>query len=300
MTPALTNSAYAWITALPAGVLLALAAAALWQLASYFSLAFARARSLWTPWRLACSAVVAWIVYTLAAGLFSPLALLILFSLIGVAAWWFELLPRSRWTDFGYIVWMALPILFRWFVVLYPAPAARVPTETLGHVMWIQVGLATILNSRRAPIDFGFWPRARHWRTGLAWFVVALPVVAAASLALGLVHFVLPTTPWKYVAGAATFFGILWVVALSEECFFRALLQQWIEEWSGSAALAVAMASILFGAAHLGYHEFPNWRMSVVATLLGAACGLAYRRAGLRASMVTHALVVTVWKCFFR
>jgi membrane protease YdiL (CAAX protease family) len=300
MTSAPTNSAYAWITALPAGLRWALLASALWQLASYFSLASPRLRARWTPARLAASALVPWLVYTLAAGLFSPLALLILLSLIASAAWWFEVLPRSRWTDFGYIVWMALPILLRWFVALFPAPAARVPTETLGHVMWIQVGLATVLNSRRMDFDFGFWPGRRQWRTGALWFAVALPAVAAAALSLGLVHFVVPPTPVKYIAGAATFFGILWVVALSEECFFRALLQGWLEEWSGSAAVALAVASLTFGAAHLGYRQFPNWQMAVVATLLGAACGMAYRQAGVRASMVTHALLVTVWKTFFR
>jgi len=37
----------------------------------------------------------------------------------------------------------------------------------------------------------------------------------------------------------------------------------------------------------------------VLATLLGVCCGLAFRQArSIRASMVTHALAVTVWRVF--
>jgi membrane protease YdiL (CAAX protease family) len=278
----------------------ALVVAALWALAAYFSLASARVRAWWRPWRLAVLAPAPWLIYTLGCGLFDPRAFLVNAVLIAVAAYWFVLLPAGRLTDFAFIAWMAAPILLRWFVPLYPAPAPRVPTETLGHVVWIQVGLATVMNTRRMELGFGFWPDARQWREGGRWFLIALPPLGAVALGLGFVHLVWPATALKWLAGGASFFGILWVVALSEELFFRALLQRWIEDWSGRFALALVIASALFGAAHLGYRGFPNWRMALTATLLGAACGLAYKRAGVRAAMVTHAALVTVWKLFFR
>ena len=43
-------------------------------------------------------------------------------------------------------------------------------------------------------------------------------------------------------------------------------------EWAGLVA-----ASLVFGAAHLWYRQFPNWRISAIATLLGLCCGLAFR-----------------------
>jgi membrane protease YdiL (CAAX protease family) len=96
------------------------------------------------------------------------------------------------------------------------------------------------------------------------------------------------------------FFGALWVIALPEEFFFRGLLQRWIGEWTGSRYLGLATASLLFGAAHLPFREFPNWRLATVAAVAGCFYGLAYQKAdSIRASMVTHALVVTIWRTLF-
>ena len=111
---------------------------------------------------------------------------------------------------------------------------------------------------------------------------------------------------WKLRAGPnlalaiAEFFGILWVVALSEEFFFRGLLQQWLERWTGSSIGALIIASFFFGAAHLWVHEFPNWRYSAVAATLGLFCGMAWRETrSIQASMVTHALAATIYRVFF-
>ena len=99
---------------------------------------------------------------------------------------------------------------------------------------------------------------------------------------------------------AATFLGILWVVALSEEFFFRGLLQQWMTQWTGSAAAGLAGTSIVFGAVHLGFRGFPNWKFAVAAATAGWFYGRAYQQArSIRASMVTHALVVTLWRALF-
>ena len=60
------------------------------------------------------------------------------------------------------------------------------------------------------------------------------------------------------------------------------------------------MTSLLFGAAHLWFRDFPNWRMAAVAAVAGVFYGLAFRQAkSIRASMVTHALTVTAWRVFF-
>jgi membrane protease YdiL (CAAX protease family) len=98
------------------------------------------------------------------------------------------------------------------------------------------------------------------------------------------------------------FAGILWVVALSEEFLFRGLLQQWFEQWTGSSAAALILASILFGGAHLGFHGlFPNWRFALVAALFGLCCGLAWRESrSIQAGMVTHALGATLYRVFFQ
>jgi membrane protease YdiL (CAAX protease family) len=94
----------------------------------------------------------------------------------------------------------------------------------------------------------------------------------------------------------------LWVVALSEEFFFRGLLQQWLEGWTGNATAALITTSVIFGSAHLGFHRtFPNWRWAIVAGILGLFLGLTWRSArSVQASMVNHALIVTVWRVFLQ
>ena len=94
-----------------------------------------------------------------------------------------------------------------------------------------------------------------------------------------------------------TFFGMLWVVALSEEFFFRGLLQRWLSEWLRSERGGLVVASVLFGLAHLPFRSFPNWRFALLAAVAGLFYGRAYLKAGgIRAAMVAHALVNTVWR----
>ena len=98
---------------------------------------------------------------------------------------------------------------------------------------------------------------------------------------------------------AVTFLGMLWVVALGEEFFFRGLLQQWLGKWLRSPVAGWLLASALFGLAHLPFRSFPNWRFAAIAAVAGLLYGRAYVKAGsIRAAMVTHALVNTTWRVF--
>ena len=147
--------------------------------------------------------------------------------------------------------------------------------------------------------EFRFLPTRGEALAGLRWFAVMLPAVAAALWSVGLWH--LRSNP-NLPAGIATFFGILWVTALSEEFFFRGLLQQWFSDWTRSGVAALVMASVLFGAAHLGWsHIFPNWRFALVAAVFGLFCGLCWKETrSVQASMVTHAIGATLYKVFFQ
>ena len=71
-------------------------------------------------------------------------------------------------------------------------------------------------------LEFRFWPSSREWLIGARYFAILLPFAGLAYWGLGLVQ--LRTNPYNPLLAAGTFFGILWVVALSEEFFFRGLL----------------------------------------------------------------------------
>jgi membrane protease YdiL (CAAX protease family) len=252
------------------------------------------------------SAVAPYLVFSLSAGTFHRTAFYLLAALTAVLAFWFAVLPRRAAYDFGFLVIAAAPLLMDVFQRIYQPPdQALRGIEILGHVMWIRLAIAALLVLREwDPGGFGLWPRAREWRLGSLYYLAALLPIVLLALALHDVRFAPLHGDWWRVAGIGigTFFGILWVVALSEELFFRGVIERALLDngWR-SPVVAVVLSAVLYGSAHLWVHEFPNWRHAAVVTLLGLACGMAYAQTGsVRTPMVTHAFMVATWRVFFK
>ncbi|MBI5282742.1 MAG: CPBP family intramembrane metalloprotease [Candidatus Solibacter usitatus] len=271
------------------------AAAALLEAGAYLSMASERLRALWTPAHLVLFAPLPYLLYALPCGVFAPASMLAILAASAIAAWWYALWPRQRWSDALYVALMAAPLIFKVFPFIYDPPVPDVRLDFLGQLLWIRTGVVTLLRERNPEgVHFGFWPDAREWRVGAVWYAALLPAVFALAWLTGFAQPAWPPWNWRetLLRAAATFIGILWVVALSEEFFFRGLLQRWI---------GIAGASVLFGLAHLGFRQFPNWRFAIVAGVAGVFYGMACRRGGgIRAAMVTHALTVVTWRLFFR
>lgn len=253
---------------------------------------------------LTLAAVAPYGAAAVAFGFFRWKALAILALLAATASFWYVALPHKGAVDVLFVLFMAAVFLANIERSQYVNPYPKLQLDVLGRLMWIRTGAFAMLSIRRMKgIGFGFWPRRGEWAVGAAYFAAFLPF---AALAGWMVHFGSPHAP--HVEGLlresfltlGTFFGVLWVLALGEEFFFRGLLQQWIGTWLKSDWLGLALASILFGLAHLWLHAFPNWQMVAMAAVAGVFYGLAFRQArSIRASMVTHALTVTAWKVFF-
>lgn len=255
--------------------------------------------------RAAClltgTAAIPWLVYSLATGEAQAGRFLLLLAIAFVVSFWYVVLPAAGVIDALFLILIAGVYLSRSFDWIYVSPIPKQPISVLGHVMLIRTAALAILVLRgNVRAEFRFLPNRQEWLTGLRYFVPALPVVGLAYWALGLVK--LRAHPLNLWQTAGTFLGILWVVALSEEFFFRGLLQQWLERWSGSVMAALLLSALIFGSAHLGFHRiFPNWRWTIVAAVLGVFLGLAWRHSrSVQASMVTHALIVTVWRVFLQ
>jgi membrane protease YdiL (CAAX protease family) len=252
---------------------------------------------------LVLAAIAPYCAASLAFGSFRWQALAGIALLSALVAFWYIVLPQKPAVDLLLLALMAAVVLAKVFATFYVRPDPRLPLEILGQAMWIRTGAFALLSVRRVQgVGFGFWPSAREWRIGAVFFLLMLPVVAALAWWIGWGHFHPPATSWirTPVIVVLYFFGGLWVLSLSEEFFFRGLLQQWISGWLRNEWAGLIVTALLFGAVHLPYQDFPNWRFALLAAVAGVFYGLAFRQAGsIRASMVTHALTFTTLRIFF-
>jgi len=252
---------------------------------------------------LAISAVIPYAIEAPFTGTFTWHFFSALLAVALVASFWYVGMDASWLYDLAFLAFMGAVYLSRSFERGYGHPASHVALGILGQLMWIRLGLMAVLSVRgMGEIRFGFVPPAREWRVGVQFYALFLPVAVALAYLLNFVHYrPQPLEWWKFVLLLiGTFFAFLWVVALAEEFFFRAFLQVLLAKRMGSDWAGLAVASVIFGLAHLWFRSFPNWRFAIVGGAAGVFYGLAFLRAGsIRASMVTHALVVTTWRMFF-
>ncbi len=251
---------------------------------------------------LTISAILPYCLATLALGTFQWQALGWISLLAAAVSFWYVLLPKNPAADILLLVFMAAVWLGKLFPLWYASPYPKLYLPVLGQLMWFRTGLFAMLSIRRVKgVGFGFWPTVREWKIGAVHYAIFLPLAAILAWSIGFASPRIPTG-WEKTSLLAigTFFGTLWVLALGEEFFFRGLLQQWLISWTRSEWAGLILASLVFGSVHVFKSPFPNWKFAALAALAGICYGLAFRRArSIRASMVTHALVVTTWKILF-
>ena len=287
---------------IPAEVALPAGLAMLVELSLYAGLAFKTVRE-WAarqpPLWIALSAAVPFLLYSLPVGVFRWPALLALVALACTVSFWYRALPGHPLSDLAFLAVMAAGLLARVFDHIYPAPVERVDISILGQLMWIRLGIFAVLELRRFDgIGFGFLPERREWWIGLRHYAYFMPLGVALALGLRFARFDPAGDLWWRLP--LTFIGVFWVVALSEEFFFRGMLQPLLTRYWGTTAGLLA-ASLAFGAVHLPFREFPNWEFAALAAVAGLFYGRAFLKGqGIRAAIVTHALVVTTWRTLFR
>jgi len=104
------------------------------------------------------------------------------------------------------------------------------------------------------------------------------------------------TSPTLLAMAPLQFLGSLWVVALGEDFLVWGLFQRWIADWTGRAEW-LCCASVAFGLSHSGFATSPTGSgRSSPPCLAGFAARPTCRPVMIRAPMVTHALVITVWR----
>jgi membrane protease YdiL (CAAX protease family) len=204
---------------------------------------------------------------------------------------------RGNWRDAVILLTLGLAVDLRWFEAAWP-----VGLRALNELLLVDVGLYGFMAVRRldgAGFDFHLkWSDAKIGLRELAFFT---PIVLGLGLAVGFIH---PHANWPALWKAAlTWIGIFVLVAIPEELFFRAWVQNFLERRLGRRA-ALLVASVVFGLSHfnkrnpIGVHF--NWRYVILATIAGIFYGRAWReKRRVPASGITHACVDWIWSWWF-
>jgi len=282
---------------IPIALALGVLPAFLVEVSFYLSMGTERERAWWDARRIVLLAPLPYLMAAIATGTFNALSLVTIPAAVAVVCIWPRIFGCGIAARCGFLALVAAPRLFKLTEALYARPHEDLPLSALGELLWIRAGLLTALGAGYAPgVRFGFVPGREEWRTGVLGFLAGFVPLSLIATQTGFVAFTGPRADAGrlLLTSAGTFLSIYLVVALSEEMFFRAMLQQWFRRGG------IVFASLIFGAAHLGYRNFPNYPFAVTAAAAGLLYGLVYSRGGLRAAMVCHALTVAFWRAFFR
>ena len=208
---------------------------------------------------------------------------------------WYRVLPVSALTDLGFLALVASVYLLKFFDPDL-SPGFQNRLSFLGHLTLIHLGVL---------VD----PGAAHSRDRLRFLAQLarlaerrgeLPVFPAGGRGTGAGVARGSSGRAAAMAGAGDFLrhvvdgGSIRRVPVSRR-FAGVAGGVDLSRWA-----ALALASLAFGAVHLWFRGFPNWRWALLTAALGWFCGRARNQAGdIRAGMVTHALAIATWMGFF-
>ncbi len=260
---------------------------------------------------LVMSGVTPYLIYSVPLGLFSGKSFAVLLAFAAIAPVLFVVTPprpdRFGWQDFIVIVVLTSPVisgLTGLFQEAFPSPEGVPRLDILGKLMVIAVGATAYLSLRKIPdTDFRFMPRWADFRIGAKHYVYFLPIGIPLALSIGLVEWApRESLDWR-LAGefVGRVLGIFLATALAEELCFRGILQNLLEKTLYRPWAAQAIAALAFGAVHLSFRFYPNWRFALVAVVAGWFYGNAYREArSVVPAATTHTLVVVTLVFLFR
>ena len=205
-----------------------------------------------------------------------------------------DLQQRGNWRDALIVLALGLAVDLRWFDSAWPAGM-----RGLGNLLLVDAGLYGFLGIRRlSGTGFDFHFRWSDWKTGLRELVFFAPLVITIGWAIGFIH------PHKNVPPLGrtliSWVGIFVFVAVLEELFFRAWVQNLLERRVGRQG-ALLIASVLFGLSHFNKRSAHfNWRYVLLATIAGIFYGRAWReQRRVPASAITHTFVDWLWYLWF-
>ncbi len=200
---------------------------------------------------------------------------------------------RGNWRDAIILLALGLAVDLRWLERAWPAGLAG-----LGKLLLVDAALYGFVAIRRlSGTGFDFHFRWSDWKTGLRELAFFTPIVLGLGLALGFLH---PHGSTLRLGMIPTWIYIFIFIAVPEELFFRAWVQNLLERRVGQRA-ALVITAVVFGLSHFNKRSaYFNWRYVILAAIAGIFYGRAWReRRRVPASAITHASVDAIWSFWF-
>jgi uncharacterized protein len=249
--------------------------------------------------RISAAALLSLPYFVFAAGtpLFSWRAAVIVIAFPMLMAAFLELptLPtQMTWRDGAALIVVAATYYLKWLQSAWPPELAFLPKLFLSDV-----ALYCFLVIRGLEgAGYSLIPTWSAVKAGLREWVFFLPIAVALGEVTGFIHFHsgIPRIGHAIADILLTFL----LIAIPEELFFRAILQNLLETRIGRTG-ALLVAAILFGLSHFNHGVGFNWRYVLLASVAGIFYGRAWRaERQIFASIVTHTAVDVVWSLWFR
>jgi membrane protease YdiL (CAAX protease family) len=206
---------------------------------------------------------------------------------------------RPGWQEFAAVLALWLPLQFRWIRDAWAWPTSRF-AQPLGQIFAVNAGVICFLVLRRLEgVGYHFeWPKGSTRRVVgslISLMIILIPV----GMALQFVRF--GTSPKKLMAAPLALLGLFVFTAWTEEFLFRGIIQNILRRSLRTDWGALAIASVLFGLAHLSTGHRWNWQFAVMAGIAGIFYGWTWMATkSLTPAAALHALVDTIWQTFLR
>jgi len=249
--------------------------------------------------KIAVAAMLSVPYFAFAAGtnVFSWRAALIVIAFPVLLAAFLKLpkLPKHMtWRDAAALIVIAATYYLKWLHSAWPPELAVLPKLFLADVALYCFFVVRGLEGA----GYSFIPTWSAMKVGLREWAFFLPIGVALGELTGFIHFHAAVPRVGHVIADLLLTFLL--IAIPEELFFRAILQNFLETRVGRTA-ALPVAAILFGLSHFSHGAVFNWRYVLLASIAGIFYGRAWRANWqIFASIVTHTAVDVVWSLWFR
>ena len=201
---------------------------------------------------------------------------------------------RMTWRDGAALIIIAATYYLKLLQSAWPPELAFLPKLFLADVTLYCFLVIRGLEGA----GYSLTPTRSALMVGLREWVFFLPIAVALGELTGFIHF--HSNVPRIGHGIADILLTFLLIAIPEELFFRAILQNLLEtriERTG----ALLVAAILFGLSHFNHGVGFNWRYVLLAGIAGIFYGRAWRaERQIFASIMTHTAVDVVWSLWFR